>query len=117
MQVLRIVPTRSAVTLRFYLTRIMPIGLGMSLSLLFGNLVYLQLSMSFIQMLKVSGRLGQAGRAARSFRQPFEPGWSLPAALRLHWTCGWRCTLVGCSSVATAEMQQLLLHCRLSHLW
>ena len=53
-QVLRIVPTKSAVSPRFYLTRIMPIGLGMSLALLFGNLVYLQLSMSFIQMLKVS---------------------------------------------------------------
>eukprot|EP00891_Asterochloris_glomerata_P003668 jgi/Astpho2/3668/e_gw1.00059.28.1_t len=51
-KVLRIVPTKSAVSLRFYLTRIMPIGLGMSLALLFGNLVYLQLSMSFIQMLK-----------------------------------------------------------------
>ena len=57
-QVLRIVPTKSAVSPRFYLTRIMPIGLGMSLALLFGNLVYLQLSMSFIQMLKV--RLGRA---------------------------------------------------------
>lgn len=57
MQVLRIVPTKSAVSLRFYLTRIMPIGLGMSLALLFGNLVYLQLSMSFIQMLKVSSRV------------------------------------------------------------
>ena len=50
------VPTKSAVSPHFYITRIMPIGLGMSLALLFGNLVYLQLSMSFIQMLKV--RLG-----------------------------------------------------------
>ena len=37
----------------FYLTRIMPIGLFMALTLFFGNVVYLYLSVSFIQMLKV----------------------------------------------------------------
>ena len=42
-------------TSHFYLTRIMPIGLFMALTLFFGNVVYLYLSVSFIQMLKVCG--------------------------------------------------------------
>ena len=40
-------------TAQFYLTRIMPIGLFMALTLYFGNIVYLYLTVSFIQMLKV----------------------------------------------------------------
>lgn len=39
---------------RVYLRAIMPIGLFFSLSLICGNLTYLYLSVSFIQMLKVS---------------------------------------------------------------
>lgn len=39
---------------RVYLRAIVPIGLFFSLSLIFGNLTYLYLSVSFIQMLKVS---------------------------------------------------------------
>ena len=42
------------VTLLFYCKTILPIGLFMALTLLFGNLVYLYLTMSFIQILKVS---------------------------------------------------------------
>ena len=36
----------------FYLRRILPVGLFMALTLLCGNLVYLYLTVSFIQMLK-----------------------------------------------------------------
>jgi hypothetical protein len=39
---------------RVYLRAIVPIGLMFSLSLICGNLTYLYLSVSFIQMLKVS---------------------------------------------------------------
>lgn len=39
---------------RVYLRAIVPIGAMFSLSLIFGNLTYLYLSVSFIQMLKVS---------------------------------------------------------------
>lgn len=38
---------------RVYLRKIVPIGLMFSLSLICGNLTYLYLSVSFIQMLKV----------------------------------------------------------------
>lgn len=41
-------------TLRFYMLRIMPVGLFMALTLHFGNTVYLYLTVSFIQMLKVT---------------------------------------------------------------
>ena len=39
-------------TWNFYLRRILPVGLFMALTLLCGNLVYLYLTVSFIQMLK-----------------------------------------------------------------
>ena len=39
-------------TWSFYLRRILPVGLFMALTLLCGNLVYLYLTVSFIQMLK-----------------------------------------------------------------
>lgn len=39
-------------TSRFYVMRIMPIGLLMALTLLFGNLSYLYLTVAFIQILK-----------------------------------------------------------------
>ena len=54
-QVFRLVEVKHKMTSHFYLTRIMPIGLFMALTLFFGNVVYLYLSVSFIQMLKVSG--------------------------------------------------------------
>ena len=43
---------RPEMTPRFYLTRIAPVGLAMALTLHFGNVVYLHLSVAFIQMLK-----------------------------------------------------------------
>lgn len=46
-------PGRRQVTLRFFMTRMLPVGLFMSLTLWTGNLVYLYLTVSFIQMLKV----------------------------------------------------------------
>jgi len=53
LQVLRIVEAKKTVTLRFYATKILPVGLFMALTLHFGNLVYLYLTVAFIQMLKV----------------------------------------------------------------
>ena len=56
-QVLRLVQIKTGMTLRFYMLRIMPVGLFMALTLHFGNTVYLYLTVSFIQMLKVSIQL------------------------------------------------------------
>lgn len=42
---------------RVYLRAIVPIGVFFSLSLIAGNIAYLYLSVSFIQMLKVSNHL------------------------------------------------------------
>ena len=53
-QVLHLVSTRTPMTAKNYATHVMPVGLSMALSLFFGNLSYLYLSMSFIQILKVS---------------------------------------------------------------
>lgn len=55
-QVIRVVEAKRVVTLRFWLVRILPIGLFMALTLHFGNLVYLYLTVAFIQMLKVRAR-------------------------------------------------------------
>ena len=52
-QVFRWVDARKTISLRFYMTRIVPVGLFMALTLHFGNVVYLYLTVSFIQMLKV----------------------------------------------------------------
>ena len=52
-QVLGLVEVKHKMTSQFYVTRIMPIGLFMALTLYFGNIVYLYLTVSFIQMLKV----------------------------------------------------------------
>ena len=41
------------ITTHFYCRNILPIGLFMALTLHFGNVVYLYLTMSFIQILKV----------------------------------------------------------------
>lgn len=43
---------KRAVTPHFYATRILPVGLCMALTLHFGNLVYLHLTVAFIQILK-----------------------------------------------------------------
>ena len=40
-------------TWRFWAVRILPVGFFMALTLLFGNIVYLYLTVAFIQMLKV----------------------------------------------------------------
>ncbi|DBA82230.1 TPA: hypothetical protein ACH3X2_000503 [Trebouxia sp. C0005] len=50
--VLRVVEIKRKMTMRFYMLRIMPVGLFMALTLHFGNTVYLYLTVSFIQMLK-----------------------------------------------------------------
>ena len=52
-QVFRIVEVNRVLTWKFYLERILPVGFFMALTLLFGNIVYLYLTVSFIQMLKV----------------------------------------------------------------
>ena len=54
MQVLKVVEVNRVLTWKFYLERILPVGLFMALTLLFGNIVYLYLTVSFIQMLKAS---------------------------------------------------------------
>ena len=48
------VEAKRVVTWHFYFTKLMPIGLFMAATLHFGNLVYLYLTVSFIQMLKVN---------------------------------------------------------------
>lgn len=53
MQVFRVVEVNRVLTWKFYLERILPVGFFMALTLLFGNIVYLYLTVSFIQMLKV----------------------------------------------------------------
>lgn len=52
-KVLKVVEANKQLTWSFYLTHIMPVGLFMALTLAFGNLVYLYLTVAFIQMLKV----------------------------------------------------------------
>lgn len=52
-QVLKVVDAKKSMTLNFYCTKILPVGLFMALTLHFGNLVYLYLTVAFIQMLKV----------------------------------------------------------------
>ena len=61
MQVLGLVEVKHQVTWQFYVTRIMPIGLFMALTLYMGNVVYLYLTVSFIQMLKVWPRSHDIG--------------------------------------------------------
>lgn len=51
-QVLRVVEVKRTLTWTFYVQRILPVGFFMALTLHFGNLVYLYLTVSFIQMLK-----------------------------------------------------------------
>ena len=47
------VDVRRQLTWQFWATRILPVGFFMALTLHFGNVVYLYLTVSFIQMLKV----------------------------------------------------------------
>lgn len=51
-RVFRIVEAKKNVSLSFFIERILPVGLFMALTLHFGNLVYLYLTVAFIQMLK-----------------------------------------------------------------
>lgn len=51
-RVLKVVDAKKSMTLSFYCTKILPVGLFMALTLHFGNLVYLYLTVAFIQMLK-----------------------------------------------------------------
>jgi len=51
-RVFRIVEAKKNVSMSFYVERILPVGLFMALTLHFGNLVYLYLTVAFIQMLK-----------------------------------------------------------------
>lgn len=50
---------------KVYLRAIVPIGVMFSLSLICGNLTYLYLSVSFIQMLKVRTAVAKLARRAR----------------------------------------------------
>ena len=49
---LKLVEAKKVVSWEFYLTKILPVGFCMALTLHFGNLVYLHLTVSFIQILK-----------------------------------------------------------------
>lgn len=49
---LKLVEAKANITTRYYITRMMPVGLFMGLTLWTGNKVYLYLTVSFIQMLK-----------------------------------------------------------------
>ncbi|PSC69942.1 Triose-phosphate transporter domain isoform B [Micractinium conductrix] len=51
-RVFKIVEAKKNLSPRFYVTKILPVGLFMALTLHFGNLVYLYLTVAFIQMLK-----------------------------------------------------------------
>lgn len=51
-RVLKVVDAKKTMTWHFYATKILPVGLFMALTLHFGNLVYLHLTVAFIQMLK-----------------------------------------------------------------
>jgi hypothetical protein len=51
---------RIKMTPEVYVRAIVPIGASFSLSLIFGNLAYLYLSVAFIQMLKVCVRTSEA---------------------------------------------------------
>ena len=53
-QVIKVVEVNRVLTWRFYFARILPVGFFMALTLHFGNIVYLYLTVSFIQMLKVA---------------------------------------------------------------
>lgn len=56
LQICKLVQTQAhpTITFLFYCKSILPIGLFMALTLFFGNKAYLYLTMSFIQILKVS---------------------------------------------------------------
>ncbi|KAK9865387.1 hypothetical protein WJX84_008174 [Apatococcus fuscideae] len=51
-KVFKLVEAKKSISAHFYMTRIVPVGLFMALTLHFGNVVYLYLTVSFIQMLK-----------------------------------------------------------------
>ena len=59
-RVFGLVEAKKVVSSHFYVTRILPVGLFMALTLFCGNLVYLYLTVAFIQILKVGVR-GWAG--------------------------------------------------------
>ena len=63
-RVFKLVDAKKTVTPRFYVLRILPVGLFMALTLHFGNLVYLYLTVAFIQMLKVGCAGGGVGAGA-----------------------------------------------------
>ena len=63
MQVFKWVDAKKTISLHFYMTRIVPVGLFMALTLHFGNVVYLYLTVSFIQMLKVRLSIRDSGHA------------------------------------------------------
>lgn len=51
-QVFKVIESNKSVDMKFYMTRIMPVGFLMALTLLCGNVSYLYLTVAFIQMLK-----------------------------------------------------------------
>lgn len=54
-QLIKVIEAKKTISWHFYITRILPVGLFMAMTLAFGNLVYLYLGVAFIQMLKVRG--------------------------------------------------------------
>ena len=64
MQVFRVVKVDRVLTWRFWAVRILPVGFFMALTLQFGNVVYLYLTVAFIQMLKVPARRHQGPMSA-----------------------------------------------------
>lgn len=70
------VEVKRQLTWRFYLTRILPVGLFMALTLHFGNVVYLYLTVSFIQMLKA--------------RPPRTPAFLLSCPVVIIGVCVWK---------------------------
>lgn len=64
-QVIKVIEAKKTISWHFYVTRILPVGLFMAMTLAFGNLVYLYLGVAFIQMLKVCCQ--QHGSACTAF--------------------------------------------------
>ena len=91
---IKVIEAKKTISWHFYVTRILPVGLFMAMTLAFGNLVYLYLGVAFIQMLKVRGSRSSThmGHMRRNRRLRRSSPW--PVRLRQ----GWRSrTLNSCS--------------------
>lgn len=72
---LRLVETKNSITFTFWVHKIMPVGFFMAMTLWTGNVVYMHLSVAFIQMLKV--RIFSTGSCV------FARSWTLSKILHL----------------------------------